>query len=138
LHTLINNVKIVGVFLTICLISLPIITPIWNNLEYKGNIYLTGVSTFLYTIIITSLYFIAGRFFIKSSGSLFYDGLSFVAIIIIYAVILMAPQGNFTNIAYNPFLLFITLFKNQATLGMVISSLISIAAVYIGIIKNSV
>jgi len=134
LNVIINNFKVVGIFFAICLISLPITTFIWNQLEYMGNAVLTYTVTFLYTIIMIFLYFIAGRIFIKSTGNLFYDVLSFIAIMIIHMFVLKALP-NYSSIVFSPFIFFIIVIRNT-NLGMIIASLISMTAVFIGIVNH--
>jgi len=131
LHVIINNFKVVGIFFAICLISLPITTFFWNQLEYMGNAVLTYTVTFLYTIVMIFLYFVCGRFFIKSIGNLFYDALSFIAIIIIYIFVI----PNYSTIVFSPFIFFIIVIRNT-NFGMIIASLISMMAVFIGIVNN--
>jgi len=134
LHVIINNLKVVGIFFAICLMTSPITTFIWNQLEYRGNAVLTFTITILYTVVMLFPYYIAGRFLVKSTGNLFYDILSFVAIIVIYIFVLKVLP-NFSFIAYGPFIFFIIMIRNTV-LGMIIASLVSMIAVFIGIVKS--
>jgi len=131
-----NNLKVLGVFLVISILSLLVLIPIWNLLEARGDSTLTGVTIIVFTSIVILLHFISGRYLLYSSGNYFYDILSFLFVIIVYIISIIAPRNFISTFFYSPFLLLIITFKNQLY-GVIIASLIPIISIFIGfIVKN--
>ena len=132
MQLLINNIKVIGIFIVIHSIMLPTVGRFWDYAEY---FYILIVA---YAVFSLALFFLAGRFFINSTGILIYDCLSFLAITIIFIV----GSAYFTDGAfiylYCPHMFFIILF-NQQTIGMIIAVLASYAAIMAGsITKNGI
>ena len=135
MQILINNIKIIGIFIAISLISIPILTVLWNIAENNGKFAFTCIITILFTVFTMVLYFLAGRFLVKGTGVLIYDVISLFAIIIIIFVgfILIPEKAIFFTY---PHLLFIIIFNNQIV-GTIISVAISLLTLLIGIITKS-
>jgi hypothetical protein len=138
----INNLKIFGAFTVICLLSLPLIGFSIRIMEILGNNFSAVIFSLLYMSAVTYLYFIVGKRFIKSSGSLFHDGFSFTLIILFYTIVIaFAAAFEFVAViafaVFNPF--FVLLIVAQELIlgyigGLIICAIISVTAMYVGMI----
>jgi len=140
LHIFINNIKVIGIFLAVNLtlfIPVVIVWTLFNSPRTSDTV--RYILTFLLIIAATYLFFIASRRFIKSTGNLLYDALSLagVAIITIIALTLLPSLVPLLQmIFYYPFMfLMLRIGDGETRLGVVIASLISMAAVFVGILK---
>ena len=136
MQILINNIKVIGIFIAISLISIPIIMPLWNIAEYRGQFALTLSITILFSIFTTTLFFFASRFFIRGTGVLVYDFLSLIAFIVIVIIgFIFIPERVIFLFSF-PHLFLTIIFKNQI-LGSIISVTLSLLALLAGIITKS-
>ena len=126
-----NTVKLIGISFAINLVLLPIIIPLWNLMEGKGNTILTFGIIIIITIISMILYFFAGRYFLKGTGNLHNDfismlyssaiiiGIQFILIIMGFMYFSM-PQYLLAILIYNYFI------------GVIISVILSLSAAFWG------
>jgi len=134
MQVLMNNVKVVGIFIIINLILMMPLGRIIVFLEKdKSNI---PVYSIIVTLFIFALYFGLSRFLIRGTGILFYDFLSLVAIIAIYVLGLLFLPKDISYYLYFQHYLFMIFFKNQY-IGIIIPIVMSILAVFLGIISKS-
>jgi len=143
LHIFINNIKVVGIFLAVnfaLFIPVVIVWILFNS--YRTSDTVRYILTFLLVIAAICLYFIASRRFIKSTGNLFYDALSLAGVAVITIIILTLLPNLIPHIQmffYYPFtflILRVWTGDGDIRLGVAIASLISMAAVFVGIIKS--
>ena len=132
---LINNAKGVGIFVIISLISMPVLGLIWPRLESNGVLGLTVVFAIVIEIAMFALYFLGGRFFIKTAGVFFKDALSFLAVIVIVLTVLVVNPGPFLFFAY-PHLFIVVAFGNQDA-GIQISVITSAIMIIIGAVTKN-
>jgi len=141
LHIFINNIKVVGIFLAVNFILFIPVVVFWsilNNPRYNDA--LPYIFTIILIIAATYLFFIASRRFIKSTGNLFYDALSLAGVVVI-TIIILTLLPNLVPLLqmffYYPFTFLILRIgdTHSEILGVAIASLISMAAVFVGILK---
>jgi len=134
-QVVINNIKVVGIFIIVSLISIPVLGLIWPWIEGKGDFRLSIFFAGVIAVAMLFLYFFGGRFFIKKSGILMQDLLSLIAIIIIVILVLKGHPDSFLFFAY-PNLFLLTAFKNQ-DIGIQISVIASALMIIIGVITRT-
>ena len=135
LQVLISNAKVIGVFVAISFISAIIVSPIWIFLESTGNSTVSNIIGILFSVLTTTLFFLAGRVFVKCTGVLLHDCLSFVAIILIFVCcFLFFSSAKMFFICPHVFLIIIL---GNNVLGQIFSVVISMLAVEIGAITKS-
>ena len=135
-HVIINNIKVVGIFAVVWVVSFILHLLIWNYIEGKGSAVLTGIVTSLLTIGFTLVYYIAARVVIESTGNVLYDALSFGGIIAIYVFVVVVFYEHCAKV-YFPYLFFIIAIDSvsSAYLGLILASLIPMTAVFWGIMR---
>jgi hypothetical protein len=139
IQVLFNNIKVLGIYGVVSLLSIIIMNPLWLMVEYKGNPVLTYGIVILTSGLSTLLFLLGGRFFLKGTGVLFHDLLSFSAIVVIAIVaLLFLPQV--AHFFMYPHLLLgylIAAKANSYYICVIVAFCISLAALLIGAITKS-
>jgi len=127
---LINNTKVLGIFVAISLVSIPTLGFLWLMLEEEGNLVLTVTIAIIFAAFIFLLYFFAGRFLIKSTEILFKD---FLSVLVAIAIIVVGLAIGFEKIMFfaYPYFLIIPFYGSQE-IGLIISIAISAIMIIIG------
>ena len=134
---IINNAKVLGIFVGISLISMPVLGLIGENSENKINPALMGIIAIMLTVFMLTLYFFAGRIWLKSTGVLIHDCLSIIFVLVIVSIILILKTEVILFFAY-PHLCVIDTFNLQQR-GIFLLEVMSAIAILIGVLtKNGI
>ena len=138
MRLLTNNIKAIGIYVAVSLLSIPLIIPLWNIAEYRGNTVLTSSIAILFSLFTLALFFCAGRFFIKSTGVLMHDCLSIMpSIVIVCFCCAFAPEiSRYFTIPHLFFALLLNIISNNEMIGVLVSVGISLLALLAGAITK--
>ena len=137
---LVNNIKVLGIYGAISILAGIIGNPLLNIAESKANTLLTSGITVFTSMISLALFFFCGRLFLKGTGILLCDCLSYAAILIIFiATILVFPQIMFFFMIPHSFLVhFLSIVTSSYTISTIITVSISLIALFVGTITKTV
>ena len=140
MQILLSNIKVAGVYLTISLLYVPVVTWLWNRLEAAGEINAYPIAVSL-SVLALVLYFLAGRYVLRSTGTKLGDIFSFSAVAAIYLIGPFTLLDDAIGFLYSPHILSLIAFEtnlNQSiVLGVALAFITSSTAVFAGIITRS-
>jgi len=139
LQILINNIKVLGIYGVISILSILIQTPLINIAEPRGSAMITSCVTIFVSGISLALFFFAGRLVLKGTGVLVFDCLSYTAFLIILTVtLLFFPQIiYYFMFPHSLFVYFLSTKISSYSICIIMTASISLITLFVGTITKS-